>query len=435
MSKNHVFISLSLLGLLFLGACRPPGLKEDGAPNFVAKEKEYIFSLSPLGDVPDSPSNIYANDKKAAHFGQFLFYEKRLSQNKDLSCASCHNPDKGWSDEVPRAVGLQTGRRNSPGLWNVAYQRWYFWDGRSDTLWSQALQPLESPAEMGLSRTALFQRFLREEDLKSGYEAVFGSLPEVHSELPSAARPSNETQNKDEVALAQAWKQITKEDQQSINLFAANIGKALEAFERQIVSGTSDFDRFAQGLRNNDPELQNVLSLEAQKGLRLFMGRGQCILCHTGPNFSDAEFHNIGLPKQVELEPDMGRYLGIPALLSDPLNGLGIYSDLADPEHAWADKLHYLIQQDSNQGEFKTPSLREVSQTGPYMHDGRFKTLEEVLSFYSSPASKAAVGRREDTIQALNLSSEETQHLLAFLHSLSSGPPSKELSMQPESPF
>ena len=147
----------------------------------------------------------------------------------------------------------------------------------------------------------------------------------------------------------------------------------------------------------------------------------------------DAEFHNIGLPAHPELDADPGRYQGITALLNDPFNALGAYSDLPDSEHPWADKLHYLVQQDSNRGEFKTPSLREVAQTAPYMHDGRFQSLEEVLNFYSNPTPEAAIGRREDTIQALNLSAEEIRQLVAFLRSLSSGTPPEALRKQPVS--
>lgn len=414
---------------LFLWSCQPPGLKDDGAPNFVAEEKQYIFSLSPQGTPPDNPSNAVANNPQAAHFGQFIFYDTRLSGNNTLSCASCHNPTQGWSDGRPQAVGLQTGRRNSPSLWNVAYQRWCFWDGRSDSLWSQALQPLESPAEMGLSRVTLYKRFRENKDLKEGYEAVFGSFPMAQGDLPQAARPS-EQKDAQEQALNRAWQSIPVADQEIINRFAANIGKALEAFERRIVSGPSDFDRFVQGLRNNDLELQKVLPVAAQEGLRLFIGRGQCVLCHTGPSFSDAEFHNIGLPKVSGLELDAGRYAGIPALLQDPLNALGVYSDV-DQDDPWLDKLHYLAQQEGNQGAFKTPSLREVSATAPYMHDGRFQSLEEVLSFYSAPAPEVALGRREDTIQALNLTAEEIQQLVAFLKSLNSGLASEELGKQP----
>jgi len=390
-----------LCGLML--ACQPPGLNPDGSPKFVQAERQLIFSLSPLPPPPPNPSNHWADHPQAAHFGQYLFYEPRLSANGQLSCASCHNPALGWSDARPLAQGLQSGNHNSPTLWNVAQQRWFFWDGRSDTLWSQALQPLENPLEMGMPRTELYALFGREADLKQGYEALFGPLP--------SASPDN------------------------INRFFSNLGKALEAFQRQIQSAEAPFDSFASGLRNNQPEKQQALSLEAQQGLRLFLGRGQCILCHSGPQFSDGEFHNLGLPALNGQAPGPGRFAGIPVLQQNPMNSLGAYSDLPDPQHPWADKLRYVVQQADNQGEFKTPSLREVAQTGPYMHDGRFQSLEEVIAFYNTVGSEAAAtGRREDTLLPLELDAEEMAQLAAFLRSLSSGPPDPALTRQPEKP-
>lgn len=418
------------LGLL---ACQPPGQNKDGSPNFSAEERRLIYSLSPLGAPPPDPSNRHADDPAAAHLGQFLFYDTRLSLKQNLSCASCHNPALGWGDGKKLAVGLKTGTRHSPNLWNVAQRRWFFWDGRTDSLWAQAIQPLESSAEMGLSRVELYRRFQQQADLKRGYEAVFGPLPAVKGPLPKAARPSADAQD----PLNLAWQTMSLADRRSVTQFTTDLTKSLEAFERRIRSGEAPFDRFARGLRKHDPELQKALSVDAQKGLRLFIGRGQCILCHTGPDFSDGEFHNLGLPAlNPEQKPDLGRFTGISAVLADPLNALGPYSDLKDPQDPYVDKLHYLqAPQASNRGEFKTPSLREITQTAPYMHDGRFANLEAVLAFYSALAPQPAVGRREDTIQPLNLSADEVRQLVAFLQSLNSGSPSAELSQKPASPL
>lgn len=418
-----------LLALSVLTACQPPGFKADGSPEFFEAEKEMIFSLSPLQPPPENPTNKYAEHPAAARLGQYLFFDSRLSGNGALSCASCHQPALGWTDGQALAVGLGRQIRNSPSLWNVSQQRWFFHDGRADTLWAQALQPLENPLEMGGSRSAVYLLFQRDPQLRRAYQAIFGPLPRLGRQPAGQARPVPE---QPQSAAHQAWMQLLPADQTQINRFASNLGKAIEAFERRLNSSETPFDRFARGLRDNQPELQKSLSKDAQLGLRLFIGRGQCILCHSGPGLSDGEFHNLGLPALANLAVDQGRYQGISRLLSDPFNGKGPYSDLPAGD-AWADKLNYLERQQSNQGEFKTPSLRELAQTAPYMHDGRFRTLEEVIAFYNTPdAHQPALGRREDTIQPLKLSADEIRQLSAFLRSLSSGPPSAELSSQPK---
>lgn len=403
--------------LLSLGGCQPPGLKSDGSPQFVPAEQNLIFSMSPLAEAPANPSNRFATNEAAAQLGKVLFYEPKLSGNGQISCATCHQPTRGWSDGLPVANTLGPGTRNTPTLWNVAHQRWYFGDGRADSLWSQAIQPIESPIEMGRSRVSLYHLFQQDSQLKQDYQKVFGAMPVMQAALPKEARPVPKSPQDPQ---HQAWQSISPQDQLAVNRFVANLGKALEAFERQMISPESDFDRFAKGLRTQDVQAQSALSAEAQKGLRLFLGRGQCILCHSGPNLSDGEFHNIGLPA-IAKNQDSGRYQGIQDLQKDPLNSLGAFSDLP-ADDPWADKLRYVEAQESNKGEFKTPTLRELTQTAPYMHDGRFKTLEEVIAFYNDPTvHKAAIGRREDTLQPLKLTPEEASQLLAFLKSLSTG--------------
>lgn len=423
-SRRRAAFAAALIALL--AACQPPGFKGDGSPDFLPAERELIDSLSPLGDPPANPSNAYADKPAAARLGQQLFFEPALSRNGRFSCASCHNPGLGWSDAKSRATGLGTGARNSPTLWNVSHQRWLFWDGRADTLWAQAIQPLESPLEMGRSRVSLYKLFQSNPKLKAAYGEVFGPLPATSGALPADARPGQPHEPQ-----AKAWLAMSTADRTAVNRFTANLGKAFEAFERRLVSGESPFDRFARGLRENDPALQKALSKDAQLGLRLFIGRAQCVLCHSGPNFSDGEFHNLGLPAMPGQAKDDGRHTGIAAVLADPLNGLGAFSDLPRDD-AWGDKLRYLDRQSSNHGEFKTPTLRELGASAPYMHDGRFSSLEQVIAFYNQPdAQPAALGRREDTLQPLRLSNDEVAQLAAFLKSLTGDPPSAELSKAP----
>ncbi len=409
------FSLLAGLGLsLMLVSCQPPALKADGAPKFTQEEKQIIYSLSGFPDLPANPSNRHADQAEIADFGKHLFFEPRLSQTGEISCATCHDPAKGWADGKTLSEGIQIGKRHSPSLWNTAYQRWYFWDGRADTLWSQALQPMEDPAEMGSHRYALYRLFQSQPDLKTSYQTVFGDLPEIKAQ-PQQSDP------------LQAWQALNDSDQEQVNRFFVALGKALEAYQRQIVSGQAPFDTFVSGLKEKDEVKQAALSLEAQQGLRLFIGRAQCVLCHNSPMFSDQEFHNIGLPA-IGGAIDAGRSEGIQRVLDNPMNGIGRYSDLVDKDDPWTDKLNYLELQDSNQGEFKTPGLREIGSTAPYMHDGRFEDLDQVLGHYNTATQfTPATGRREDTLLDLKLQPEETAQLKAFLFSLTSGPPTLDL--------
>ena len=400
-NKRRCFIPVAGFVFLLLGvaACQPPGQKADGSPDFTAEERQKIYALSPLPSPPPNPSNRYADSSKAAHFGQYLFFDPRLSKNQQISCASCHNPGLGWSDRRPLAQGLGTGTRHSPSLWNVAHQRWLFWDGRADSL----MGPLQSAHEMGATPALLLQRFQAQEPLKQGYEAVFGALPEG-------------------------------KDLKQQQIFMANLGKALEAYQRKIVSKASPFDRFVDNLRQGEIDgTDPSLSVAAQRGLRLFIGAGQCILCHQGPLLSDSEFHNIGLPALPGAPVDEGRFVGVSQVHANPFNGKSALSDVS-PQSPVNDKLNYLKSHESQRGAFRTPSLREVSTTAPYMHDGRFQTLAEVIQFYNAPVAAPAVGEREDTLQPLQLTPEDVADLEAFLKTLTSGPPDSELMTQPASP-
>ena len=404
---NKAPFSLMLISVLWslapgLSSCRPPGQNANGSPDFTADERTKMYALSPLPSPPSNPSNRYADDPQAAHLGQYLFFDPRLSQNQKINCASCHNPGLGWSDQKALAQGLGVGTRNSPSLWNVAYQRWLFWDGRADSIWAQSQGPLFSAHEMGASPALLHQRFLEIPELKQGYEAVFGTL-------------------------------LPPKSPQDTQRFVSNIGKALEAYQRKIISTESDFDRFVKALRSQDPKAPELLSVSAQRGLRLFIGAGQCMLCHQGPLLSDGEFHNIGLPALPGAAKDPGRSNGIDEVKNSPWNGLGAFSDSA-ADDPWNDKLRYVKTDPNMLGAFRTPSLREIAHTAPYMHDGRFKTLSEVIQFYNAPVAAPALGEREDTLQPLQLTAEDMQDLEAFLHSLSSGPPSPALNHQPASP-
>lgn len=414
-------ILMALCSPALVVGCRgeAEGQTVEPAVPFSAAEVAQILTLSPLPAPRPSHSNRFADSAAAAALGQRLFYDARLSKNGAIACATCHDPDKGFSDGRRLAVGLATGKRHTPSLWNVGQGRWFAWDGRVDSLWSQALGPLERADEMGSSRTALWQLVAGDEELRERYESVFGPLPTLSSTaLPTHAKPGDAE-----------WERIPADDRAHITKLFVRLGKALEAFERRLVSNDAPFDDFVRGLRTGDAKLLGRMSESAQRGLKTFLGAGQCILCHHGPNFSDGEFHNLGLPGSGGADADVGRYDGVDQLRASAFHGMGEHSD--DRSEASNLRLTFVARQLSNLGEFKTPSLRHVAETAPYMHDGRFGTLDEVLGFYRNLEGKAEVGHREEALVPQPWSEQDVADLVAFLRSLTGKPLAPELRGPP----
>ncbi len=220
------------------------------------------------------------------------------------------------------------------------------------------------------------------------------------------------------------------------NRVFSNVGKAIEAYERQLISHGSPFDKYARALRTGDLAGEDLLSPAAKRGLKLFVGQGQCELCHSGPNFTDGQFHNGGLPLLPAETAERGREDGISLLLSNPFNAAGRYSD--DPGGETAKRLKYLPKPRMMRGAFKTPTLRNLGLTGPYFHDGRFSTLGQVMQFYADgeAASKGLlIGRREETFNLIpHFTPEQIADLVAFLRSLDGTPVPTSLTHSPTQP-
>ena len=213
---------------------------------------------------------------------------------------------------------------------------------------------------------------------------------------------------------------MSEQDREAVNRIFANLGKAIAAYERKLVSRRSPFDRFAEGLATGDVERMNAaLSPSAQRGLELFISpRAGCTLCHNGPNFSDGEFHSIGVPPAGGgLPTDPGRYVGVEVLRRDPFNALGSFSDA--PDGSTAARTGSIANGPHNWGNFKTPTLRNVARTAPYMHQGQFATLDEVLHYYSTLEGAVQLDHHQEQIlKPLQLSEQEREDLRAFLESL-----------------
>jgi cytochrome c peroxidase len=415
-----------------LGAAPPPA--PDDRVAFTADEILRIYRRSPLGDLPLDPTNRVADSAPAAALGQFLFFDTNLSANSEVACATCHQPARGFSDGRAVATGLAPGKRNTPTLLNAALNHWFFWDGRADSLWSQALQPLEGPREEGGDRLHIAHRIAADGALSAAYQRVFGKLPPLAdtARFPLHARPDPDPRS----ALAEAWQAMAPADCTEINRVFSNLGKAIEAYERGLVSGLSPFDTYVEGLRTGDSSKTAALSPAAARGLKLFVGAANCGACHTGPALSDGEFHNLGLPLLPGAEPDPGRAEGTTLLRADIFNAAGTFSD--QPTVTAKQRLGFLPPPQSQLGAFKTPTLRNVALTAPYMHDGRFGTLPEVLEFYAQ--GKAAshgrlLGTRDANLTLVPaLTPDQRADLLAFLMALTGASPPPALTEPPREP-
>jgi cytochrome c peroxidase len=389
---------------------------------------------SPLTAPPADATNRVADDPRAAALGQFLFFDRHLSINNKFSCASCHKPERVFTDGRALAKTLAIGTRNTPTLLNAADNRWFFWDGRADSMWAQVLHVAENPREFGNDRLHLAHVVNDDAPLHHAYEKIFGALPPLSNmaRFPAHGRPAAQRR----LAVARIWRHMSDADRDAVNRVFSNLGKAIAAYERRLIRRNSPFDQFATALRTGDVAGQAVLSPAAKRGLKLFVGRGRCDLCHSGPDFTDSAFHNVGLPVRAGAVADSGREAGIRQLTADPFNAAGHYSDR--PHGRMAKRLAFLPAPNAMRGAFKTPTLRNVARTPPYLHDGRHATLDRVIELYAK--GKAAihgklVGKREGTLDLIpHFTRTEIADLGAFLKTLNSAPLPRALTQPPAHP-
>lgn len=344
------------LALLLAGCQAPTG-------NAPTDPRAAMRAFSPLPPMPPDPGNAVADDERAARLGKRLFFDPGYSKNGKVSCATCHQPEKAFTDGLPQGHGLGGGNRNTPSVQLAAYQHWQGWGGRGDALWTQSLAALTNPSEMGATPATIAQRVLETE--ATAYGEVFGAGHAAEAEV------------------------------------VANMGKALGAYMRKLTPGPAPFDRYVAG---DD----GALDARAIRGFALFTGKAGCAACHAGPLFSDGAFHNVGVPQSRGTQ-DHGRRDDLGKLAKDPFRA---------GDHAIADN--------SEDGRFRTPGLRDVSRTAPYWHAGTFATLEAVLDFDLAGGGKARdhffPGQQDEKLVPVALEREEREALLAFLNALEMGP-------------
>ena len=388
-----------------------PALARDRVPPELAalsdEELGRIARMSPLPPLAPDPTNRVADDENAARLGHRLFFDTRLSP-KEISCATCHEPARTFTDGKKLAQGIGTTRRNTPTVLDAARRRWTGWDGKFDSLWSQALAPIENPAEMGGDRTTLVRVVRDDVELRKLYELVFGPFPAA---LCASANDPLHSPTPRDAAL-----------QSLIDRTTADLLKAFGAYQRKLISGRAPIDRFVEELRSKQPVTTtakiDALTPAARRGLAIFVSQGGCYQCHRGANFTDEEFHALGLAGANGRVPDdPARLAAVDFVQTNPFNAAGSFSDA--PNAPKAAMVRGLRRFPELFGQFRTPSLRGVARTKPYMHDGRMADLSAVATFYDTLEGASPTGHHgELVLMPLGLGAEGRSDLVAFLEAL-----------------
>jgi len=354
-------------------------------PAFTDAEIKVILSHGPWGaPAARDPTNRVSGKPEAIELGMRLFFDQRLSGKGTVACVTCHEPERNWTDNLRRSTGMAEMDRNTPTLMNLHGARWFGWDGAADSLWSQSLRPILDQRELAATPRHVASLVRSDEQLACRYRDAFGG-------------PASPTD--DDAVLV-------------------DVGKALAAFQETLMSGRTPFDRFRDDLARGEAPSAWRYSEAAQRGLKIFIGKGGCTLCHAGPNFTNGEFFSTGLTPYVPPgKRDPGRRGGIEQLLKSRFNLLGPYND--DRTGTSAAHTRKASFEKVSSAEFKVPSLRNLMLTAPYGRDGRVDTLAQVVRHYSDhdPIRMHAKDGQPGT--PLNLTAREQSDIVVFLESLS----------------
>ncbi len=343
-----------LVAILLAGVGLPATQSQAESPasaGTVVVDGVTVPDIAPLPTVVPIPATNL-NYKAKVDLGKQLYFDGRLSKNNAISCAFCHNPFTGFADPRQTSIGVGggIGGRQAPTVYNTGLIPLQFWDGRAGSLEEQALGPIANPVEMAEVLDHVVKKLAKIKGYQQQFRAVFGT---------------------------------------DVNL--QSLAEAIAAYERTVVSTNSAFDKYVLG----DAK---AMDESAVRGMGLFKGKARCVLCHNGPNFTDNQFHNLGVPQAGPMKEDLGRF--------------------------------YVTRQEQDKGAFKTPTLRSITETAPYMHDGVFKTLEEVVDFLDQGGGSNP--HLSPMVKPLGLTQEDKADLVAFLKALAGEPIKFEMPKMPQ---
>jgi cytochrome c peroxidase len=349
----------------------------EGPAPFTPDEVRAILSLGPWPAQPTADaSNRVSGKREAIELGEKLFFDERMSAGGRFSCGSCHVPERNWTDNRTRGAAVAEVDRNTPTLMNVRLGRWFGWDGAADSLWSQSIRPMLDVRELGATPHHVAEIVRRDPQMACRYRNAFGTPPSATD---------------DETVLVDA-------------------AKALAAFQETFVSPMTPFDRFRDALARGEPVTPWLYSEPAQRGLKIFVGKGQCATCHSGPNFTSGEFRDNGFSAlAAKGRPDPGRMEGLQRVRESRFNRASAYND--DPARTKAEDAHRAFEGKGEVAAFKVPTLRHLLLTAPYGHHGELATLADVVRHYSE--------RGAPSIGPLKLTATEQTDLVVFLESVS----------------
>jgi len=350
------FAWVALLALL-----PPPSV---GAAEFTEAETRALLAHGPWPvPIEHDPTNRVSGKRAAIELGEKLFFDRRISASGRFSCGTCHVPERNWTDNRTRGRAAVEVNRNTPTLMNLRLSRWFGWDGGADSLWSQSIRPILDARELGATPRHVADVMRGDEQLACRYRKAFGTAPSASD---------------DEAVLV-------------------DVAKTLAAFQETFETPPTPFDHFRNALARGERITPLIYSEAAQRGAKLFVGKGNCASCHSGPNFSSGEFKDNGF------SADAGRVEGLKQVRASRFNLSGPYND--DPRKAPR------AEGPAEPGAFKVPTLRHLFLTAPYGHHGEIATMAEAVRHYSE--------RGSSTLKPVHLTAEEQSDLVVFLESLS----------------